>query len=1321
MKLQFLGPLYAHLISVLLLLLLLFIEMILSSTAFSLAFNNISAKTMNNGQGVVYCKLQELKMKLQTILLLTYICYFPVKSDEWEHVFSVSTTQELLHHLSKQQLNDSTLINIASGTYTPSELISLQDYSGIALMGPKESSPAIIDCNGEGGVSFTQCDGITIQNVTFSNCTNSDTASLSFSLCTDITISSVIIQNSPGYALVLYNTAGTNVLEYSRFSNNGQYPSPSLSGGGIAINIGCSIADCTSNTSMEYDSNSVYIINSNVFEYNIASPGLNLYTRSTKRGVGGAISCTFNGQSTNNSIEMNNNNISNNIAQYGGGLFVAFYDESHQNQLSSYNDSFTYNSALLPELTSYAGPIPLAAGGGGAAVVFGSANNEVYFHSNFLNNFASSNGGGLSISSMTNSTNYLTFEKVNVKYNTARLGAGTYFNHEFPSYRTSLLQVNLSSCNWFRNSIDGSCRLRLSSAPCSGIVYTNMISLTFTGDSTTFRENSGSPLHVHQATVTILSLTTTIIGNEADYGGALHLSDCGKMVVTHDINLFLSGNRAKFLGGAIYETGCLLNQCFVQYLEDSTVHPEHWNTHFFLNDNFAGNEFNAIYTDSLMSCTFDHINETFCWKSWKYDTASLCHSMIQTGPVYLNITRGLPADGEFDYTTVPGEPFHIYLKAYNAYGEEQTEEIRVCFYSGFGTLHRYFSTTDCFNRLTSDAIEVTLFAESTEISCDSYSGQHGTISLTTVRPPHLMLLATVGFNQCPDACSFNCPECYLRLANSTGIRCVQSDTCEITQYPCTLNSSLTTTPGYCWNLIDTKQGLSSLIGGLCPFTYSSVQPCVPISNFSTNTNASLLCPENREGRLCGKCASGYGVSMNTIDYKCIECNSKDWIIGLASELMIITMLIILLVVFSISLNAGGTNAFLFFAQVVTLKYPGLSYPSWVFEPEPVNINQYNDSVVKGFTLLYSISNLDAITPLPLAPFCISEQFKPLLVIVFDFIPALYPLMILGILYICIVLYSYRFKPVYIPAVAISKLRCFSRINCKPSLLDSFATITVLLFSRLTATCIKLFNPTFYYSALSGEWLGTAFYYDPTVDYFGSGHIYYVIVASVILVVCILLPATLLTFSSCIIRCLSRRYHINMPRIVALAKSFNESFKDGSEGTVDLRFIAGIYLYLRIVIRLLYLLHETKLILVFEMLISILVAVGFAVVRPYKYDNHNNIDALIFLYLALMAGISASGYAFVCYKGLLYLPLVIICVYGAYHFIHYLYSKVMELDRKHHQYRLLPVNDNEGSDEDSDEEVQDDQIRTAINIAQSNDPHNTEDMFADRLLNPDRYT
>ena len=182
------------------------------------------------------------------------------------------------------------------------------------------------------------------------------------------------------------------------------------------------------------------------------------------------------------------------------------------------------------------------------------------------------------------------------------------------------------------------------------------------------------------------------------------------------------------------------------------------------------------------------------------------------------------------------------------------------------------------------------------------------------------------------------------------------------------------------------------------------------------------------------------------------------------------MLIIL--VFNIKLTNGSINGFVFYCQIITIVYPGLTLN--VMFSAIKNIKSYNpcndnNPSISGplnynTGLLYlfpcNIFNLDFITVFP-STLCIQSNMTPLGALSFWYVMSFYPLLLMLLLYIWILMYDNGFRCV----VTITRpvhclLAHFWRMtNIEPSLTHSIASIYLLSFTQLAATSFKLLHAT----------------------------------------------------------------------------------------------------------------------------------------------------------------------------------------------------------------------------------------------------------------------
>ena len=94
------------------------------------------------------------------------------------------------------------------------------------------------------------------------------------------------------------------------------------------------------------------------------------------------------------------------------------------------------------------------------------------------------------------------------------------------------------------------------------------------------------------------------------------------------------------------------------------------------------------------------------------------------------------------------------------------------------------------------------------------------------------------------------------------------------------------------------------------------------------------------------------------------------------------------------------------------------------------------------------------------------------------------------------------------------LWCSARLrhkaNVKHSIIDAFATFLLLSYMKFLNTSIDLLIPTAI-TDIHGSRLGYFFYYDATVEFLGSQHLPYGIVAMAVLLIGLVFPLVLLLY------------------------------------------------------------------------------------------------------------------------------------------------------------------------------------------------------------------
>ena len=319
---------------------------------------------------------------------------------------------------------------------------------------------------------------------------------------------------------------------------------------------------------------------------------------------------------------------------------------------------------------------------------------------------------------------------------------------------------------------------------------------------------------------------------------------------------------------------------------------------------------------------------------------------------------------------------------------------------------------------------------------------------------------------------------------------------------------------------------------------------------------SECCSDNSTYECFSICTSDTGVPINNLT--CINCTqySKYGIIlFIGLELIPMTLMVIVIIIFNIQLTNGSINAVVFYSQLIAIIYSinGLTSPDGTFS----TILQYLSAIP------CYIFNLD-FTPFLFnyTPLCISDHMSPLGAISFWYVIGFYPLLLLLLLYIWMTLYDKGFKCV----VFITRpfhycmARFWSMTGIEPSFTHSIASIYILCFTQLTATSFKILS----FNILDNN--DAVFLFDEKQGYFQRWHGLAGFIAIIVLLFLIILPTLCILFYPFkwfqkLLDCL----HLRKPLLITLADVFTGPYKNGTENIFDYRFMAGLYLLARIII------------------------------------------------------------------------------------------------------------------------------------------------------------
>ena len=444
---------------------------------------------------------------------------------------------------------------------------------------------------------------------------------------------------------------------------------------------------------------------------------------------------------------------------------------------------------------------------------------------------------------------------------------------------------------------------------------------------------------------------------------------------------------------------------------------------------------------------------------------------------------------------------------------------------------------------------------------------------------------------------------------------------------------------YCLTYNEFKtDNASEVVVGRCLLPHFRELDNTTLDTLKEGTLCSKL---HRNGTLCGKCDTNYSLAINSFQFRCIpheHCQDIHWFLYFVETLGPLTVFFCIILVFKLrGVSTGHANVFLLYAQTVALPINILAIKrDWTYalkECNPYHMHHHHhhhlscknvpDILSKAILQIYGMWNLDVLAGI-FPPICTRTNLGILNLFLLQYITAIYPLVLIAVAYLLIQLHARNFRPIVVLWKPFYKFLapCRRTLDPKSSVIDAFATFTLLSYTKFVHASIVLLSPTFLYNVL-GEKVGMVMLFDGSTEYFKPPHTYYAIAAIVVLVVFVVPPPLVLLlypmkwFQRCLDVC---RLRNNL--LTAFTDAYLGCYKDGLNGTKDCRYFAGLYFVIRIIVFSLYafMTNYNHLYLCLHIIIaSILVLHNL--LRPYRIDFFNKQDSLLLNHFILITTVA----------------------------------------------------------------------------------------------------
>ncbi len=432
------------------------------------------------------------------------------------------------------------------------------------------------------------------------------------------------------------------------------------------------------------------------------------------------------------------------------------------------------------------------------------------------------------------------------------------------------------------------------------------------------------------------------------------------------------------------------------------------------------------------------------------------------------------------------------------------------------------------------------------------------------------------------------------------------------------NSSAVLKASYWAGYVDNNFRIGYCPKGFCINDTDLVSTQIYLPNTSSigHDLSSYVCKSNRSGILCGSCKNNHSVFYHNRDY---DCGPNDkchigWIYFLVSQILPLTFLFIVIIVFNISLTNGFINILVFYFQVFDVFH--------IDGNRRIQLDNKSHGLLNTIRFIVRTVQLDFFC-LPKFSFCLWEGATTLQIISINYVTTVYALGLVILTVFVILPCLHKLKVNQVISV---------KSNISKTIIHGLTGFLVLCYFQSTKTSLLILNST----QLAGkkgildEELRA--YYNGNLKFFGRGHYYYATVALVFLVIIsIIPPLLLLCYPLCykalaVCKLQESRLSRILCKVLPLEKykplfdSFQSTYKDKH------RYFAALFFIYRLVFLLTFAfvrgLSTLYSILQVEILIIMFIHAG---VQPHKKKRHNFTDSFIFTLLAVLNGLTLLNY------------------------------------------------------------------------------------------------
>ena len=1103
-------------------------------------------------------------------------------------------------YVSSHKLNN-LIIRINNTNYTLQGVARFNGVKNITITGEGRSLTHI-NCNTEldAGIVFDNSSDICLQDFTVTNCSTAtkrlkqligNYSAIRMDTCSNVSVFSIAVSRSRGQGLTLIDVRSTVQVHDSIFTNN----SITRSGGGLQIIF------ISKKLSELYTD---YIIDNCVFKHNIASnrtcnPGVLFHSYSWERGAG--IRILLGNACKNIRFTLKNSKLEENKAIYGGAIQIYSHGNVTNNVFHLYNNLIINNIATC--------------GGGGFDIGYTARLTDHFFYpinntinitnSSFLSNTASLGGGmyvfvGSVGLSQTYANNSLFCINCTFKDNTALSGSAAFVSRDLSNdgSQQSIISAHFINCTIESNHIiadTSSARISIG----SGAFFINNLPIIFSG-LTKFSGNNGTALYLNSASVKFNNKCVVHFTSNSGYqGGAVALNGNSQFLLDNSGLFYFYNNSATHFGGAICvlsERACsYLGSCFLKLKHPSDYPKE-------LNFNFSGNSAaaagNDIFSSSISFCDElcgfymnrllnhnEHFFNQTCYGNFTFFDGYPIAQSIATMPAFVKTNY---SNSTMIIHVRPGmsTPLKIH----------QLDELG-------GKVDHLFPLTakvQTSNTTTKVQLSYTLITNNSIVLFGT-PGDTGIILLEGSNVRH-----TIKFRLFPCSPGYHLDRDKLKCVCSALLKS------KLQIIKCKPNGVVTVDINY-WTGYRNHSPLGHLYTGLCLTQLCNHHKLAICDTEDRHCHLPLkrselekrICGEYRQGWLCGRCVHDKVVYYHSHEFTCGDSTNCQYgvLIYIVSELIPVTIIFLVILLFNISLTSGALYSFVFYVQVVS-RLDVAAFGTIQIKDHFVRTVLEIVKVILG-VFAFEIEN-------ERLEFCILQTNT-----IMDLFLIKYATLAYAFVLFLATIFILRVHSCY-SCVRLCR-RC-GRRNIKGSMVDGLSAFLVLCYFQCAVVTSSILTPS--YIMLNTAVKRIVAMYDGEMDYLKGEHLWFATPAFLCLIIILIPPPTILILEPVLTKLFSIKYLTSSRvswlynrlrlKLMPFLDSFQACFKDSH------RYFAGLYFLYRLLIPLLNIFIQTP-----EHYYGIIGCLFLVIlllhifVQPYKKKWHNLLELSLIINIVFL--------------------------------------------------------------------------------------------------------